>query len=89
MATSMEATSAPVSSAHIERGSCAGASESNRAARRSRHDGAAAGVPVVDTMGARGGAIHSPDEFLLLDSLVERAALSALTILAIAERGRL
>ena len=49
---------------------------------------AAAGVPVVDTMGARGGAIHSPDEFLLVDSLAERAQLSALTILRIAEKGR-
>jgi glutamate carboxypeptidase len=49
---------------------------------------AAAGVPVVDTMGARGGAIHSPDEFLLVDSLAERAALSALTILRIAKKGR-
>lgn len=50
---------------------------------------AAAGVPVVDTMGARGGAIHSPQEFLLVDSLAERAALSALTILRIAEKGKL
>lgn len=49
---------------------------------------AAAGVPVVDTMGVRGGAIHSPDEFLLVDSLAERAALSALTILRIAEKGQ-
>ncbi|MGN6278672.1 MAG: hydrolase [Sphingomonas sp.] len=48
---------------------------------------AAAGVPVVDTMGVRGGAIHSADEFLLVDSLAERAALSALTILRIAEKG--
>lgn len=48
---------------------------------------AAAGVPVVDTMGVRGGAIHSSDEFLLVDSLAERAALSALTILRIAEKG--
>ncbi|QNQ11391.1 hydrolase [Sphingomonas alpina] len=48
---------------------------------------AACGVPVVDTMGARGGAIHSPDEFLIIDSLGERAALSALTIMRIAERG--
>lgn len=50
---------------------------------------AACGVPVVDTMGVRGGAIHSADEFLLTDSLAERAALSALTILRIAERGHL
>lgn len=48
---------------------------------------AACGVPVVDTMGVRGGAIHSADEFLLVDSLAERAALSALTLLRIAERG--
>ena len=34
---------------------------------------AACGVPVVDTMGARGGAIHSADEFLIVDSLAERA----------------
>ena len=45
---------------------------------------AAAGVPVVDTMGARGGAIHSADEFLILNSLAERAALSAVTILRLA-----
>lgn len=49
---------------------------------------AAAGVPVVDTMGVRGGAIHSPDEFMIVDSLAERAALSALTISRIAQRGR-
>ena len=45
---------------------------------------AACGVPVVDTMGARGGAIHSEEEFLIVDSLVERAGLSALTILRLA-----
>lgn len=49
---------------------------------------AACGVPVVDTMGARGGAIHSQEEFLIPDSLPERAALSALTILRIIEKGR-
>jgi glutamate carboxypeptidase len=41
---------------------------------------AACGVPVVDTMGALGGAIHSPDEFMLVDSLVPRAQLTALTM---------
>jgi glutamate carboxypeptidase len=50
---------------------------------------AAFGVPVVDTMGVRGGAIHSDQEFLIPDSLPERAALSALTILRIAEKGSL
>ncbi|MEO7277994.1 MAG: hydrolase [Sphingomicrobium sp.] len=42
---------------------------------------AACGVPVVDTMGVRGGKIHSMEEYLITDSLAERAALSALTIL--------
>jgi len=45
---------------------------------------AACGVPVVDTMGVRGGKIHSMEEFLIVDSLSERAALSALTILRLA-----
>jgi glutamate carboxypeptidase len=49
---------------------------------------AALGVPVVDTMGVRGGKIHSAEEYLITESLGERAALSALTILRIAE-GRL
>ena len=46
---------------------------------------AACGVPVVDTMGVRGGKIHSPEEYLIVDSLTERAALSALIILRLAE----
>jgi glutamate carboxypeptidase len=46
---------------------------------------AACGVPVVDTMGVRGGAIHSSDEYLIVESLVERAQLSALTILRLAQ----
>lgn len=41
---------------------------------------AACGIPVVDTMGVRGGSIHSPQEFLITDSLAERAALSARVI---------
>lgn len=45
---------------------------------------AACGVPVVDTMGVRGGAIHSSGEYLIVESLVERAQLSALTILRLA-----
>ena len=45
---------------------------------------AACGVPVVDTMGVRGGKIHSAEEYLIVDSLAERAALSALTILRLA-----
>ena len=45
---------------------------------------AACGVPVVDTMGVRGGAIHSSDEYLIVASLAERAMLSALTLHRIA-----
>ncbi|MGE4323214.1 MAG: hydrolase [Sphingobium sp.] len=41
---------------------------------------AACGVPVVDTMGVRGGAIHSDAEYMLVDSLSERARLSALVL---------
>ena len=41
---------------------------------------AALGVPVVDTMGVRGGAIHSPQEYMIAGSLAERAALSALVL---------
>ena len=49
---------------------------------------AACGVPVVDTMGVRGGAIHSDAEFLLTDSLIERAQLSALVLHRLATAGR-
>ncbi|MCB2113094.1 MAG: hydrolase [Parvularculaceae bacterium] len=45
---------------------------------------AAAGIPVIDTLGARGGDIHSASEFVKLDSLEERARLSALLLLRIA-----
>jgi glutamate carboxypeptidase len=48
---------------------------------------AACGVPVVDTMGVRGGKIHSSDEYLIVDSLPERAALSAVTMLRLAAEG--
>jgi glutamate carboxypeptidase len=45
---------------------------------------AACGVPVVDTMGVRGGKIHSDEEYLITNSLAERAALSAVTVLRLA-----
>lgn len=45
---------------------------------------AASGLPNVDTLGVRGGGIHSPDEFLLVDSLVERATLTALLLCGLA-----
>lgn len=40
----------------------------------------AAGVPNVDTLGVRGGRIHSAEEFVDTDSFSERAALSALIL---------
>lgn len=46
---------------------------------------AASGVPVVDTMGVRGGKIHSAEEYLIVDSLKERAALSALAVLRLVQ----
>lgn len=49
---------------------------------------AACGVPVVDTMGVRGGAIHSSDEYLIVDSLAERAALSALAMIRLSGEGQ-
>jgi glutamate carboxypeptidase len=46
---------------------------------------AACGIPVVDTMGVRGGNIHSDQEYLIVDSLAERARLSALVLLRMAQ----
>jgi glutamate carboxypeptidase len=45
---------------------------------------AAAGLPNLDSLGPRGGNLHSPDEFLLLDSLTERAKLSAILLTRLA-----
>lgn len=43
------------------------------------------GIPVLDTLGVRGGKIHTTDEYILLDSLVERATLSALLLIDLAK----
>lgn len=48
---------------------------------------AATGLAVVDTLGPRGGAIHSAEEYLLVDSLEERAALAAMVLLRVAQSG--
>lgn len=45
---------------------------------------AAAGLPNIDSLGPGGGSIHSPDEFLLVDSLVPRTKLAALVLLSLA-----
>jgi hypothetical protein len=48
---------------------------------------AAAGLPTIDTLGVRGGRIHSPEEYLVVASLVERAKLTALVLADLADRG--
>lgn len=45
----------------------------------------AAGTPNVDTLGVRGGRIHSSDEFMVVESLSERAGLAALLLNRIAD----
>jgi glutamate carboxypeptidase len=42
------------------------------------------GLPNVDTLGVRGGNIHSDKEYVILSSLVERARLSALLLMRLA-----
>jgi len=45
---------------------------------------AAAGLPVIDSLGVRGGNIHTDQEFVQLDSLAERAKLTALFLMRLA-----
>lgn len=45
------------------------------------------GVPVLDTLGVRGGKIHSEEEYIVLDSLTEQATLSALLLSDLASGG--
>jgi glutamate carboxypeptidase len=45
---------------------------------------AALGLPNIDTLGVVGGNIHSPDEYMITSSLVERAQLATLLLLRIA-----
>ncbi|MGD0389205.1 MAG: hydrolase [Tepidisphaeraceae bacterium] len=56
--------------------SSGGASDGNRLA--------AAGLPNIDSLGVRGDLIHTPNEYMIPDSLVERAQLAALLMLKIA-----
>lgn len=44
----------------------------------------AAGLPNVDTLGVRGGDIHSENEYAIPESFVERAQLSALILMKLA-----
>ncbi|MEM1329983.1 MAG: M20/M25/M40 family metallo-hydrolase [Planctomycetota bacterium] len=47
-----------------------------------------AGLPTIDTLGVRGGGLHTPDEWIELPSLVERCQLLAVLLSRLAE-GRL
>ena len=44
----------------------------------------AAGLATIDTMGAIGGCIHTPDEYIYTDSLVEKTRLTALFLMQMA-----
>ena len=47
------------------------------------------GLPVVDTLGVRGGLIHTDQEFIHLNSLTERSKLSAIILYNLAQQGGL
>lgn len=46
---------------------------------------AATGLAVIDTLGVRGGSIHTPQEYICLDSIVEQASLTFLLLNELAE----
>lgn len=43
------------------------------------------GVPVIDTLGAIGGGLHTQQEYILLDSLVQRTQLTLLLLMKLAQ----
>ena len=45
----------------------------------------AEGIPVIDTLGVRGGGLHTTDEWVDLASLVERAQLAAILMLRLTQ----
>jgi len=47
----------------------------------------ALGLPVIDTLGVRGGDIHTENEYILLDSLIERTMLTTLLLQDLAKGG--
>lgn len=44
-----------------------------------------AGLPTIDTLGVRGGGLHTPDEWIDLESLVERCQLLAILLARLAD----
>jgi glutamate carboxypeptidase len=65
---------------NLTHGPSGGASDGNRLAE--------AGLPNIDSMGPRGGELHSEREFIRLDSLTERAKLSLAVLSTLAENSR-
>ncbi len=49
----------------------------------------AAGCPTIDTLGVRGGGLHTPQEWIDLSSLVERCQLLALLMHRLSQRSQL
>lgn len=49
---------------------------------------AAEGLPVIDTLGAIGGEIHTQNEYIAIDSLVQRSRLAALYLIKLAQNPR-
>lgn len=47
----------------------------------------AEGIPVIDTLGVRGGGLHTTEEWVDLTSLVERAQLAAVLLMRLTEGG--
>jgi len=47
----------------------------------------AAGLPVIDSLGVIGGNLHTSNEYMLIDSLVQRSRLVALFLLKLASGG--
>lgn len=48
---------------------------------------AGAGMPAIDTLGVVGGLIHTPEEYMEIDSLSQRAELTARLLISFAEEG--
>ncbi len=46
-----------------------------------------AGLPTIDTLGVRGGGLHTPDEWIEIPSLVERCQLLAILIARLSAGG--
>jgi glutamate carboxypeptidase len=46
-----------------------------------------AGLPTIDTLGVRGGGLHTPGEWIEISSLVERCQLLAVLIARLSAGG--